>query len=120
MSAVQQRATHLLTVTATDWTMLRALARRVLCVDPTSNAATFRHPSNDEYWELLRDVERSAIRLAGYISSGELSVAIVVPEAAAPVDDDVEVLLCFDDGLEPIVVPWGELDFALEPAPRLH
>ena len=120
MSAVKQRSTHLLTVTATDWTMLRALARRVLCVDPTSSAATFRHPSNDEYWALLRDVERSAARLAGYIASGELTIGIAVPDVAAPVDDEVEVLLCFDDGLEPITVPWGELDFALEPIPRLH
>ena len=120
MSAVKQRSTHLLTVTATDWTMLRALARRVLCVDPTSSAATFRHPSNDEYWALLRDVERSAARLAGYIASGELAVVITAPDSAAPDEDEVEVLLCFDDGLDPIVVPWGELDFALEPAPRLH
>ncbi|MCX6523061.1 MAG: hypothetical protein NTZ21_20585 [Actinobacteria bacterium] len=120
MSAVQQRATHLLTVTATDWTMLRALARRVLCVDPASSAATFRHPSNDEYWDLLRDVQRSATRLAGYITSGELAVVIAAPDAAAPDEDEAEVLLCFDDGLEPIVVPWGELDFALEPIPRLR
>ncbi len=120
MSTVNQHSTHLLTVTATDWTMLRALARRVLCVDSTSPTAAFRHPSNDEYWDLLRDVQRSAARLAGYISSGELTVVIAVPEAAAPVDDEVNVLLCFDDDLEPITVPWGELDFALEPAPRLR
>lgn len=108
MSYVTSRVPHLTTVTPTDWTMLRAIARRVLCV---ADPAPVRHPSVDEYWE----VERSAIRLAGYLSSTEMAIQIVVPDRD---EDDVEIVLAFDDGLEPIVVPWDELDFVLEPAPR--
>lgn len=99
---------HLTTVTPTDWTMLRAIARRVLCVADTHTA---RHPSNDGYW----DVQRSALRLAGYLGSGEMAIQLVVPDDDA---DEIEISICFDDGLEPIVVPWSELDLVLEPAPR--
>jgi hypothetical protein len=102
-------APHLTTVAPTDWTMLRAIARRVLCVTETNLA---RHPSNDEYWE----VQRSALRLASYLHSGEMAIQIVLPELEL---DEIEISICFDDGLEPIVVPWSELDFVLEPAPRL-
>jgi hypothetical protein len=108
MSDVTARDPHLTTVTPTDWTMLRAIARRVLCV---TDPAPVRHPSVDEYWE----VQRSAIRLAGYLTSAEMVVQIVVPDRD---EDEVELVLAFDDGLEPIVVPWSELDFVLEPAPR--
>lgn len=99
---------HLTTVTPTDWTMLRAIARRVLCV---SEFNTARHPSNDDFW----DVQRSALRLSGYLSSGEMAIQVIVPEYDW---DEVEISICFDDGLEPIIVPWNELDLVLEPAPR--
>ena len=64
------RDPHLTTVTPTDWTMLRAIARRVLCV---AQPAPFRHPSVDEYWE----VQRSAIRLAGYLTSAEMVIQVL-------------------------------------------
>lgn len=103
---------HLTTVAPTDWTILRAIARRVLCVTDSNPA---RHPSNDEYWE----VERSAMRLSSYLRSGQMAIQIVLPEVEFDADE-TEISICFDDGLEPIIVPWSELDFVLEPAPRLH
>lgn len=130
----------LTTVTADDWTILRAIARRVLSV---GGPEPFRHPSCDQYWQ----VERSAIRLAGYLSNGEMTIDIVVPghhdadddepvyHSSSPespsspdmpdhaaIDSDIAdqavVRLGFDDGLEPIIVPWHELELVLEPAPR--
>lgn len=117
--------TSLTTVTADDWTILRAIARRVLSA---RGPEPFRHPSCDRYWQ----VERSAIRLSGYVSNGEMTIDIVVPGTRAPDDDleldadvtvpdvdrDVLVRLSFDDGLEPILVPWQELELVMEPAPR--
>jgi len=99
---------HLTAVAPTDWTMLRAIARRVLSM---SGPEPFRHPSCGQYWE----VERLAIRLSSYIANGEMTIDIDVPD-----DQDVVVRLSFDDGLEPIVVPWLELELALEPAPRMR
>ena len=117
-------------MTADDWTILRAIARRVLSV---GGPEPFRHPSCDQYWQ----VERSAIRLAGYLSNGEMMIDIVVPGAAVldqaidvadaidaidaidgPDGPDVFVRLDFDDGLEPIIVPWHELELVMEPSPR--
>ena len=109
-------------VTATDRTMLRAIARRLVGIDrsdPSDPVASFRHPSNDEYWERLRDVERTAARLGAYLASGAMTIDLVAPGA----DDDsseVEVHLVFADGLDPILVPWSELDLTLEPSPKPH
>ena len=103
---------HLAEVAPTDWTMLRAIARHALSV---SGPQPLRHPSSDQYWV----VECSAIRLSGYLSSGELTIDIDIPDDTLD-DQDVVVRLSFDDGLEPIVVPWLELELALEPAPRMR
>ena len=62
--------------------------------------------------------ERSAHRLSHDIVEGELVIRIHVPCPRHAADTETMVSLEFDDGLEPIVVPWSELDLALVPVRR--
>lgn len=62
--------------------------------------------------------ERSAHRLSHDIAEGELVFRIHVPCQRHAADTEAVVTLEFDDGLEPIVVPWSELDLSLVPVRR--
>ena len=93
-----------------DWSVLHALAQRVLCAE----GSPVRQTSHD----LQRDVERSARRLSRYIAEGALVIRIHVPGAHVGPEVEAMVSLQFDDGLEPIVVPWGELDLTITPVRR--
>lgn len=100
--------TQLTVVTPQDTSVLRAIARRVLGV---TDPAPIRHPSVDAYWE----VERAAQRLAGYLAAGQLRIELDIPEAGDGDEGEVQVTIHFEDGLDPISLPWSGLDLTLEP-----
>lgn len=100
--------TQLTVVTPQDTSVLRAIARRVLGV---TDPAPIRHPSADAYWE----VERAAQRLAGYLAAGQLRIEFDIPDAGDGDEGEVQVTIHFEDGLDPISLPWSGLDLTLEP-----
>ncbi|MCB1002435.1 MAG: hypothetical protein KDB40_24305 [Acidimicrobiales bacterium] len=103
---------QLTVVTPQDTSVLRAIARRVLGV---TDPAPIRHPSVDVYWE----IERAAQRLAGYLAAGQLRIELDVPDTDDGTDGDdgeVQVTIHFEDGLDPISLPWSGLDLTLEPS----
>lgn len=93
-----------------DWSVLHALAQHVRCAE----GSPVRHASHD----LRREVERSARRLSRYIAEGALVIRIHVPGVHVGPEVEAMVSLEFDDGLEPIVVPWSELDLSIAPVRR--
>lgn len=100
--------TPLSLVSAEDWTILRAIARRMLRVPSGATP----HPAD----ETSDEVDRTAARLSGYVEIGEMEIRLVLDDDRP--DGGVEVELGFADGLEPIVFPLADLELRVEPPPQ--